>query len=198
MSSITADKRETILSCAAKAFAKIGFKKTSVDEIARLAGVAKGTVYLAAPSKEDLFYQVVYREVRQWQAHSFQFVDPREPADKLLLTLVTEATKYVTSRQILVDLLCGKLGESMPKWTQRFDDLRAIGRATLIEVLKLGVRQGVFREGMDIETVASLLQDFQLAPWMLRGPMSVEENIKVGNVGVDLILNGLRQRAASK
>jgi AcrR family transcriptional regulator len=89
MSSITTEKRETILTCAAKAFSKIGFKKTSIDDIARLAGVAKGTVYLAAPSKEDLFYQVVYREVRQWQAHCFQCIDPRESADALLQTLVS-------------------------------------------------------------------------------------------------------------
>jgi AcrR family transcriptional regulator len=192
MSSITTEKRETILTCAAKAFSKIGFKKTSIDDIARLAGVAKGTVYLAAPSKEDLFYQVVYREVRQWQAHCFQCIDPRESADALLQTLVSEATKYVISRPILFDLVCGKLAESMPKWTQRFDDLRLIGRANLVEVLKLGIRQGIFRPELDVDVVAGLLQDFQLAPWILRGPQSPEDTFRAGRVGVDLILNGLK------
>ncbi len=194
MSSITTEKRESILVHAAKAFCKLGFRKTSVDDIARAAGVAKGTVYLAAPSKEDLFYQVVYREVRDWQAHCFRFVDPRTSADQLLKILVNEATSYVISRPILVDLLCGKLGESMPKWTARFDDLRAIGRANLIEVLRLGVRQGVFRSSLDVETVASLLQDFQLAPWVLHGPASSEQMRHGADVGVDLILNGLCKR----
>ena len=194
MSSITADKRESILVHAAKAFCKLGFRKTSVDDIARAAGVAKGTIYLAAPSKEDLFYQVVYREVRDWQAHCFRFVDPRQPADTLLKTLVTEANSYAISRPILLDVLCGKLSESMPKWTDRFDDLRAIGRANLIEVLKLGVRQGVFRAELDIETVAALLQDFQLAPFVLRGPASPEEMQRGAAVGIDLVLHGLNKR----
>ena len=50
-------KKECILDSAVKAFAKLGFKKASVDDIARDAGVAKGTVYLACESKEDLFFQ---------------------------------------------------------------------------------------------------------------------------------------------
>ncbi|MGZ5968756.1 MAG: TetR/AcrR family transcriptional regulator, partial [Polyangiales bacterium] len=59
-------KKECILTEAGKAFTRFGFKKTSVDEIAKKAGVAKGTVYLAAESKEDLFYQVLHRELRAW------------------------------------------------------------------------------------------------------------------------------------
>jgi AcrR family transcriptional regulator len=194
MSSITSERRESILHHAAKAFCKLGFKKTSIEDIAVSAGVAKGTIYLAAPSKEDLFYQVVYREVRDWQAHCFRFVDPRQPADQLLRTLVSEATSYIISRSILVDLLCGKLGESMPKWTLRFDDLRAIGRANVIEVLKLGIRQGVFASDLNVDIVSSLLQDFQIAPLIIRGVQSAEDMRRTSDVGVDLILNGLNKR----
>ena len=50
-------KRETILESATRLFARLGFKKCSIDEIARAAGVAKGTIYLACDSKTDLFYQ---------------------------------------------------------------------------------------------------------------------------------------------
>ena len=74
-------KKECILMEAARAFARFGFKKTSVDEIAKAAGVAKGTIYLAAESKEDLFYQTLHREVRQWVAEVSKLIDPREPAD---------------------------------------------------------------------------------------------------------------------
>src|SRR5207253_6325715 len=58
-------KKECILVEAARAFARWGFKKTSVDEIAKAAGVAKGTIYLAAESREDRFYQAVDRAVRR-------------------------------------------------------------------------------------------------------------------------------------
>ena len=55
-------KKDCILDSAAKAFARLGFKKASIDAIARAARVAKGTVYLACESKEDLFFQAVHRD----------------------------------------------------------------------------------------------------------------------------------------
>ncbi|HYG69675.1 MAG TPA: TetR/AcrR family transcriptional regulator [Anaeromyxobacteraceae bacterium] len=47
--------REAILQAATDVFARVGFKRAFVDEIARRAGVAKGTVYLHFESKETLF-----------------------------------------------------------------------------------------------------------------------------------------------
>jgi AcrR family transcriptional regulator len=81
------EKKECILTAAISAFTRFGFKKASVDEIARDAGVAKGTVYLAAENKEDLFFQALHREVREWVAEDSRLIDPRTPADELLAML---------------------------------------------------------------------------------------------------------------
>ena len=55
--------RETrLLDAAARLFARFGFDKTSVDEIATAAGVSKGAVYLHWPSKFSLFEAVLLRE----------------------------------------------------------------------------------------------------------------------------------------
>ena len=75
------EKWEQILAEAAKSFARFGFKKTSMEEVARAAGVAKGTVYLGCESKRDLFYQVLLRELRRWDAELARTIDPRVPAD---------------------------------------------------------------------------------------------------------------------
>lgn len=48
-------KREAILDAALTLFGRYGYRRTSIDDIAREAGVAKGTVYLYVPSKEALF-----------------------------------------------------------------------------------------------------------------------------------------------
>ncbi len=80
------EKKDCILRAAVKAFARFGFKKASVEEIAREAGVAKGTVYLACDSKEDLYYQALNREVRSWVAETAKLIDPRKPADQLLMS----------------------------------------------------------------------------------------------------------------
>lgn len=51
------------MAVAARMFSRYGFQKTTVDEIARSAHKAKGSVYYYFKSKEDLFKAVVEREI---------------------------------------------------------------------------------------------------------------------------------------
>lgn len=55
--------KEKILTVASRIFGKYGFQKTTVDEIARTAHKAKGSVYYYFKSKEDLFLAVVQQEI---------------------------------------------------------------------------------------------------------------------------------------
>ena len=48
-------KREAILAASVTLFGRYGYRRTSMEEIAREAGIAKGTVYLYFPTKEALF-----------------------------------------------------------------------------------------------------------------------------------------------
>jgi len=47
--------KETIVSVANRLFSRFGFHKTSMDEIAKVARKAKGSLYYHFASKEDLF-----------------------------------------------------------------------------------------------------------------------------------------------
>jgi AcrR family transcriptional regulator len=59
-----AEEREAqIIDAAFTAFAADGFDVTRLDDIARLAGVAKGTIYLYFPNKEALFREMIRRTV---------------------------------------------------------------------------------------------------------------------------------------
>lgn len=48
-------KRATILDAALKLFSQYGYRRTSIDDIAREADIAKGSVYLSFKSKEEIF-----------------------------------------------------------------------------------------------------------------------------------------------
>src|SRR3712207_9343341 len=56
-----ADKREAILRAATKVFAENGYFNSKVADIARVAGVADGTVYLYFKSKEDILHTIFDR-----------------------------------------------------------------------------------------------------------------------------------------
>ncbi|MEQ8926318.1 MAG: TetR/AcrR family transcriptional regulator [Fulvivirga sp.] len=58
------DTRETLLKIAGKAFSKYGFSKTSMDDIAKTARKAKGSLYYHFESKDTLFKEVVAAELK--------------------------------------------------------------------------------------------------------------------------------------
>jgi AcrR family transcriptional regulator len=192
---VEATKKECILVEAARAFARWGYKKASIDEIARSAGVAKGTVYLAAESKEDPFYQALHREVRQWTAECSKVIDPRVPADQLLFRLLEASMQHLERRPLVRELLFGEAMKVLPTWSDRLFELRRLGGANLTEVLRLGVRQRVFREELDVDVVAGLLQDLEVSTFLFHALDDALLRDRA-RVGLDLVLNGLRAAPA--
>lgn len=57
--------RARILRAATELFIQRGYRATSVDEVAKQAGVAKGTVYLHFKNKNDLMYEAIVHEKMQ-------------------------------------------------------------------------------------------------------------------------------------
>src|SRR5215475_10770734 len=55
----TAERRDAILAAALDEFASRGFEAARLDDVARRAGVAKGTIYLYFRDKESLFQELI-------------------------------------------------------------------------------------------------------------------------------------------
>jgi len=56
------ERAQRILDAAAELIQRWGYNKTTIDDIARRAGVAKGTIYLHWKTREDLFDALMRRE----------------------------------------------------------------------------------------------------------------------------------------
>jgi AcrR family transcriptional regulator len=82
------DKRERILDAAQRLFVRYGVKRTSIDDVAQEAGIAKGTVYLSFKSKAELFAAI---------------------ADRLCATTYTDAQRIVLEAAPMVERLVGIL-----------------------------------------------------------------------------------------
>jgi TetR/AcrR family transcriptional regulator, fatty acid metabolism regulator protein len=57
------ERENLILQAAEEVLSEKGYHETSMDEIATRVGIAKGTVYLHFPSKEDLIFALFEREL---------------------------------------------------------------------------------------------------------------------------------------
>jgi AcrR family transcriptional regulator len=188
------------LRAATQLFARFGFKKTSVDQIAKDAGVAKGTVYLAADTKEDLFYQSVHRELRAWMSEISKLIDPRKSADVLLAETTLAGMQYLEDRPLVRDLIFGNHQILLPEWADRLDELRSLGRSNCAEIIRLGIRQGLFRADLDVDELATLLEDMAIATQVFhnRGANKAERLRKRLVAGFDLLMNGIRAATVTR
>src|SRR4051812_36620120 len=66
----TEQRRDAILQAARAVFARQGYAETVVDDIATQAGIAKGTLYLYFPSKEQIYMAALLEVARKLNADS--------------------------------------------------------------------------------------------------------------------------------
>ncbi|MEJ2594025.1 MAG: helix-turn-helix domain containing protein [bacterium] len=76
--------REKILKVAARIFGKYGFQKTTMDEIARTAHKAKGSIYYYFRSKEELFLAVVSKEMNELREALLEVAAEKSGATNML------------------------------------------------------------------------------------------------------------------
>ncbi|GHG81728.1 TetR/AcrR family transcriptional regulator [Pseudodonghicola xiamenensis] len=99
----TGRKFDQVLAGAREVFLADGFEGASVDDIARVAGVSKATLYSYFPDKRLLFLEVVVNECNLMAARALDHLDrarpPREvlteAARKLLHSLLSEFAQRV-------------------------------------------------------------------------------------------------------
>ncbi len=86
--SAKARRRAHVLRAATELFATQGYRKTSMDEVARKAGVAKGTLYTYYPTKVDLAIAAISLEKREHLHEMAGWLDPTRPAKERLRALL--------------------------------------------------------------------------------------------------------------
>lgn len=97
-------KRRRILEVATALFLQLGYRKTSIDDIAARAGVAKGTVYLYFKTKSDvLLHAIAEEKLRHVDAMRPVFVSDAPPREKLRMLL--RESLLLTSRMPLASRL---------------------------------------------------------------------------------------------
>src|SRR3954454_1401357 len=102
-----AERREAILAAALEEFSASGFASTRLDDVAKRAGVAKGTIYLYFRDKESLFQELVRAMlsplVAKLEAAPMMDLPARAIAEAIADLLVREI--FGTRRQDVIRLI---------------------------------------------------------------------------------------------
>jgi AcrR family transcriptional regulator len=123
----TDTRQKAVLEAAVGVFARYGFRKTSMDEVARAAGVSRQGLYLQFADKEALFRQAVtYKLSKQLRAAIAELSKDQAPLETRLIAACDEwAGRYVGfSGADAADLMCASTslaGSTLAHYEGRFE-----------------------------------------------------------------------------
>jgi AcrR family transcriptional regulator len=158
-------KRRQIIEGARTAFHEQGFDAASMNDIARTAGVSKGTLYVYFQNKEQLFQAICSEECQSQAEGLFNFDADDSDVEATLtrigidfVTLVCRPEKASSARTVIA------IAERMPEIGRAYYETGpARGIALLSDYLKKKVKQGILAID-DCEVVAAQLIEALLAP----------------------------------
>lgn len=195
-----ADRRQELLDAALSLFVDKGFAATRAEEVAERAGVAKGTLYLYYPSKEELLKAVITHNISREIAASRERLEAFQgPTPELLRQLLEDWWASAGEAR------CGGICKLMMAEAGNFPELARFYEAEVIRparalwagVLQRGIERGEFRSLPVEATVAALMapmlflvtqQHVGLSCPSLASPVPPRE--VVAQLG-DLLLHGL-------
>jgi AcrR family transcriptional regulator len=154
----SAERREAILAAALDEFSASGYSAARLDDVARRAGVAKGTIYLYFRDKETLFQELIRSTmsplVGAIEAAPFKNVPLRAVTAMIVDLFVREV--YETRRRDVIRLMITE-GQRFPKLAE-FYYREVIGRviAALRGMIAAAIARG--EVGREYEALARFPQ----------------------------------------
>ncbi|MDZ7346265.1 MAG: TetR family transcriptional regulator [candidate division KSB1 bacterium] len=138
-------KRERLLKAAIKLFARDGFFKAKVEEIAKIAGVATGTTYLYFKNKDDLLISIFEEEMTPIIEEMKTAMTALQSPQEKILAYIAHHCETVRKNPDLAMLLIVELRQSNKflhdyQGTKFKEYLEPLGEAFLE-----GQRAGIFR-----------------------------------------------------
>jgi AcrR family transcriptional regulator len=141
-------RSEEILSAAIEVFGDVGFAKAKLDDIARKAGVSKGTLYLYFDSKEELFRRLVQERIVPCFEKAEQYLRESQGTPREMLEwFIRRSWDAVRQPEMvrIARLVHAELA-NFPDLTRfYFDAVILRNRSLLNQILQRGAATGEFR-----------------------------------------------------
>lgn len=196
------ETRDIILDAAQELLSTRGYRRMTMDEVAKQANLGKGTIYLYFDSKDDLALSVIDRINDRLRAKLKSIIRLDISAVERLRRMLVERVLYrlesIRSSSQCIDQLLAHLREQLLERRNSYHEREAV---IFMEVLIEGRTRGeVFFEDAHSTAHALLTATTALLPYSLR-PNELGNRTTVQNkceAVVDLLIRGLTNSCAGE
>jgi AcrR family transcriptional regulator len=148
------ETRKRILELATEQFSRFGVRTVTMEDLARLAGVSKKTIYQEFADKKDLVKEAFERILEQDRC-KLAFIVENE--DGVIEHLVKTSKMMRERLQNMNPLAIMEIQKYFPESWKMFEDFKAkVIMNDLVNVIEKGKKLGYFREEIDSEILAKV------------------------------------------
>ena len=148
------DKLRRIKAAAAQLFTRKGYEATTTIEIAKLAGVAEGTLFLYAKDKRDLLFQIRLEELDETRDKGFAKIDPKSPLLEQLIVPEVMMYRHVAKNVRLERIFFEEISFCSGEQAAKFQENRARAIARVEKLLVRAELAGLIRCDEEVAFVA--------------------------------------------
>lgn len=98
------DRRKQVVEAAAKSFALFGYKATTMDQIAKIANVGKGTIYTFFANKEELFDEILQHVMLEMKRIADAAIQEDKPFFDNLYRVLDGVLDYRSQHELVIQL----------------------------------------------------------------------------------------------
>ncbi|OPX27399.1 MAG: hypothetical protein B1H06_04750 [Candidatus Cloacimonas sp. 4484_143] len=161
-------KHKAIVRAAIEIFAEKGFHNTKIKEIAKMANVADGTVYLYFSTKDDLFIKAFDELISEKLLIMKELINKEDTYFEQLTKFFDYHVKLFTDEPYIARFLSIELRQST-EFYKKYPDYQPIKRylSFLQEIIEKAIAEGSIRD-VDPVTLSYIMfgtMDFVLTEW---------------------------------
>ena len=186
------DVREDILQVAIKRMQQVGIRSVSIDDICHELGMSKKTFYVYFASKDDLVQAILHKH-EQKVAHDLDNALSKRSITQVIVEWAKIA-KTANKKDLKTPPMIYDLEKYYPQLSSSHKKvMRQTAEKILVQFLKKGVGEGIFRAEIDVDVVAMMFLDMQyrLLDLMTSGQMTKEEVHRIGHQRMDILMRGI-------
>lgn len=195
---MSADRRKQIVEAAAKCFALMGYKATTMEHVAKIAGVGKGTIYTFFAQKEELFDEIMRNFIQEMRGLAEQVLDDDKPLFDNMHPLLFELLDFRRQHELTIRLSHEVKEIGTPK---AIEGMRQVERA-ILEFVRRKVQDSLDKgeiKPCDPEITAFVILKLYVAfvhDWDKRGTLPLS-NRNIAELFQTYLVEGLAVKEAA-
>lgn len=148
--------RQNILDKARELYLEFGWRRTSMDDVAKRAGMGRATLYRRYSDKGQLFMAVISRDVKANLQAIEAAIQTSENHLEGLLEAFVLGIRLINENPLLTRLLQTEPDDILPFLTQEFTGILAFSRTYIADRIKKAQKLGEIRD-LDATLTAELM-----------------------------------------